>query len=130
MKREGVTVTALFLTASVAALASPKSWTPAWNQIAELESSVRLEKLPGGNAGGSSSLAGYERFYTGSGSKGRKVILGEFVLPTSPGQHPGIHIVTSTDKFPQVEGGGCTIIHLVYSVPKSAILSIDCNGSI
>ena len=134
MEHEAVSlkVTALFsitLMASVA-FASPKRWTPAQKQIAELESRINLERVPGWEASGSSSLNAYERFYTGSKRKGNKVILGELVLPTEPAEHPGLNIVSSSDNFPVISGGGCTIIHLVYSVPTNTITSIYCNGSI
>lgn len=125
-------MTVLFFSALAASVAfpSPNNWTPANTQIAEMETSIRLEKLAEWKASGLPSLPEYERFYTGYKSKGDKVILGELVLATETGQHPGIHIVSSSDDFPSISGGGCGIINLVYSVSKNAVTSIRCNGPI
>ncbi len=112
------------------ASASSRNWPPTKNQVAELESRLTLERIPGWDASGPSTLKAYERFYTEANQSGQKVILGELVLPTEPSEHPGVKIVSSSDDFPAVSGGGCTIIHVVYSVPKSAITSIYCNGSV
>lgn len=129
---DGVRMTVLcfmVFTASVA-FAAAKSWTPADNQIAELEASVRLEKLPGWLPSEAPSLARYDRYYAGSTVEGKKVILGEFVVPEDPGHAPGIHIVANKDEFPRIEGGGCTIVNVIYSPTRHKVISIWCNGAI
>lgn len=125
------TITLVFMAlAASMAFAAPKSWTPANTQIAELESSVSLENLHDWASSGSPSLPRYERFYAGSVSNGKKVIRGEFVIPEGPGHQPGIHIVTNKDEFPVIEGGGCTIVNVIYSPTQRKVISIWCNGAI
>lgn len=112
------------------AFAAPKNWAPTGTQIAELESIVRLEDLHDWDPSGSPSLARYERFYAGSVLNRKRVIRGEFVIPEVTGHQPGIHIVANKDEFPVIEGGGCTVIEVIYSPTQRKVISAWCNGAI
>jgi len=124
------TVLVLMVLSVSVAFAAPKKWTPTDTQVAELESTVRLENLHDGAQSASPSLAKYERFYAGSVLDRRMVILGEFLIPEITGHQPGIHIVVNKDEFPVIEGGGCTVIHVIYSPTQRKVISTLCNGAI
>ena len=110
----------LALFAAITMSAPAQGWMPAAETIGRLESTIRpgdipqwgkSEKYPNDH---SPLVAEYARFYTGETVNGKRVILGEFVIPVGSKQKPpGIYIVRSKRDFPIISDGGCGIVHVV-----------------
>jgi hypothetical protein len=119
-------------------------WTPSASEVAAMEANIKLEQLLHGKYDDPSPLNTYARYYSGSTVKGEKVILGELLRPVDPSsvamipeaqrkfipQHAGVNVVPDKDSFPQIEGGGCGVVNLVYSVKDQKVTAIGCNGAI
>src|SRR5471032_79553 len=94
-----------------------------WEDIAKLESIVRI---PAGPGSAPIPLAQYQRYYTGIVVHGRRMISGEFVV--FGGQKPGIFPVGREEDFPGIMDGGCGVVHLLYDIAAKRITEIGCNG--
>jgi hypothetical protein len=57
------------------------------------------------------------------------MIRGELALPIGSKMKPaGTYVVGSKREFPMIFDGGCAVMHIVYDVEVSRLVSLQCNG--
>jgi hypothetical protein len=106
-----------------------KVWSPDLPTIQKLEAEIQAGNSL--NSSRTQQLAEYTRYYAGYTEKSRRLIVGEFVHPVRSNEKPtGIHLVRTREEFPQIEGGGCTVITVICDAGSSKVLSMQCNGEI
>jgi hypothetical protein len=121
-------VSAVFLSFAGSACTQDAAWVPDSQAINELESVVQLPDWGRSTAfpnGHKPDVAEYARFYAGSVSNGRHMILAEFVHV--PG-YAGVHMVPTARDFPVIMDGGCHIINIRYDADAKRIEKFTCNG--
>ena len=99
--------------------------------IEKLEESIRPGNYPKWGYGDRPPvISEYIRFYAVRTRHGRRLLLGEFLLPDmiSEKAAAGIRIVTSEKDFPEVFDGGCGVIHVEYDLSGARLISLTCNG--
>lgn len=131
-----VIIAALALSISFGVVAKPEStwgppyWTPSKklvgkleHQIKSLENHLQMPTAPGDRP---EAVARYARYFSGATYDGRKVIVGEMVLPGIFAGPAGTYIV-SRDDLPVVADGACGVIWLLYEPRTGKVVSILCN---
>jgi hypothetical protein len=120
MKANAPRVICVLLACSSARASVAAHWRPTTKEIQTLERKVSLPN-------GADPLDSYQRYYAGENDRAGKVIHGRYVgLTTLP--RKGFISVVSPSKLPTIADGGCGVIDVIYSVPRSAVMSVACNG--
>jgi hypothetical protein len=107
-----------------------QSWTPDAAIISRLESSIKPGDIPLRYSPGHPPVIDqYARYYFGYMANNHKMIRSKFVLPFHSKMKPaGVYMVGSEREFPIVFDGGCGVMHVVYDVDASLVVSLRCNG--
>jgi hypothetical protein len=122
-------LTLLLVALSVSTAGSEPNWAPDTATIGKLEATLQSSGIPARGLGKVRELSAYNRYYAGYLSGDQKMIEGEFIEPFGEKSKPtSVHIVGSRKELPRVFDGGCSIVHIVYSVGSDRIISARCNG--
>lgn len=114
-------------------LAADGDWKPNDNDIAKLESHMRLADAENPErAVPPEPLAKYDRYYLGVTMSGRRMIQG--ILIVEPlrawirlGKTSNAEVVDRRH-FPEVYDGGCGVVNLLYDPLGGRMVWIRCNG--
>lgn len=121
----------LLMVFPLVARASNVDWTPDANDIARMESVLRLASAEHISPGTRppEPLVKYARYYAGVSLNGHRMIRGVLIVVMPPylATRPGISIVRKED-LPIVMDGGCAIINLLYDPAVARTVWIRCNG--
>jgi hypothetical protein len=110
----------------VSAAAAEPAYKPDLVTVAGLEASIRPGVIPDPRQ--PRAVADYARFYAGKVLDGQPMIVGEFVMPGMAQNPAGIYWVADEWHMPVILEGGCSVVHVLYDVKTSRLVSVRCQG--
>ena len=90
-------------------------WKVAASYAANVERIIELPR-------GAYPLLAYARFYNGRVTGTRRLIEATYLRGR---RRPGIYL---NEPAPDIEDGGCSVVHIWYDVKSARVSAIECNG--